>query len=219
MFKLMKSSLMASLPILGVAFSSASASAAIHTHCYTSPWGASIDLEPGTYPATAAFEGTFVLPTPPVSGIDYCSYEVSDITKLSVKIDYTGADLSLDLVEFKNGDGEWFATNLALPIAVPDNALFAPFSFAQHQTSILGLQGPLEQNLSGGGTFGIKLSTDRDVQIVSGTMGLSGTHYYLESKVPGPLPLFGAAAAFGYSRKLRNRIKKSGNSASNTFTL
>lgn len=27
--------------------------------------------------------------------------------------------------------------------------------------------------------------------------------------VPGPLPLFGAAAAFGYSRKLRNRIKDS----------
>jgi hypothetical protein len=27
--------------------------------------------------------------------------------------------------------------------------------------------------------------------------------------VPGPLPLVGAAAAFGYSRKLRNRIQKS----------
>ena len=27
------------------------------------------------------------------------------------------------------------------------------------------------------------------------------------SPVPGPLPLFGAAAAFGFSRKLRNRIK------------
>jgi len=29
------------------------------------------------------------------------------------------------------------------------------------------------------------------------------------SSVPGPLPLFGAAAAFGFSRKLRNRIKRS----------
>jgi hypothetical protein len=26
---------------------------------------------------------------------------------------------------------------------------------------------------------------------------------------PGPVPLLGAAAAFGYSRKLRNRIQKS----------
>ena len=37
--------------------------------------------------------------------------------------------------------------------------------------------------------------------------------------VPGPLPALGVAAAFGYSRKLRNRIKKSGHSASCTFTL
>jgi hypothetical protein len=27
------------------------------------------------------------------------------------------------------------------------------------------------------------------------------------TSVPGPLPLFGAAAAFGFSRKLRKRIK------------
>jgi hypothetical protein len=37
--------------------------------------------------------------------------------------------------------------------------------------------------------------------------------------VPGPVPLFGAAAACGYSRKLRNRIKKSGNADSSTFTF
>jgi hypothetical protein len=28
-------------------------------------------------------------------------------------------------------------------------------------------------------------------------------------QVPGPIPLFGVAAAFGYSRKLRKRIKTS----------
>jgi len=28
-------------------------------------------------------------------------------------------------------------------------------------------------------------------------------------QVPGPLPILGAAAAFGYSRKLRNRINQS----------
>ncbi|MCX5960593.1 MAG: hypothetical protein NT053_12430 [Cyanobacteria bacterium] len=28
-----------------------------------------------------------------------------------------------------------------------------------------------------------------------------------EVRAPGPLPLFGAAAAFGFSRKLRKRIK------------
>jgi len=41
----------------------------------------------------------------------------------------------------------------------------------------------------------------------------------ITSSVPGPLPALGVAAGFGYSRKLRSRIKKSGNSASSTFTL
>ncbi|MCX5951713.1 MAG: hypothetical protein NT158_11330 [Cyanobacteria bacterium] len=37
--------------------------------------------------------------------------------------------------------------------------------------------------------------------------------------VPGPLPAFGAAAAFGFSRKLRKRIKRSGNAVSSTYSL
>ena len=40
-----------------------------------------------------------------------------------------------------------------------------------------------------------------------------------DTAVPAPLPLFGAAAAFGFSRKLRNHIKRSRNSASSTYTL
>ena len=37
--------------------------------------------------------------------------------------------------------------------------------------------------------------------------------------VPGPLPLFGAAAAFGFSRKLRKRIKSSTNAISSSYSL
>lgn len=37
--------------------------------------------------------------------------------------------------------------------------------------------------------------------------------------VPGPLPVLGIAACFVYSRKLRSRIKKSGNAATCTYTL
>ena len=37
--------------------------------------------------------------------------------------------------------------------------------------------------------------------------------------VPGPLPALGAAAAFGFSRKLRKRIKRSTNSVSNSYSL
>ncbi len=37
--------------------------------------------------------------------------------------------------------------------------------------------------------------------------------------VPGPLPALGAAAAFGFSRKLRQRIKATANSVSKTYSL
>ena len=36
---------------------------------------------------------------------------------------------------------------------------------------------------------------------------------------PGPLPIFGAAAAFGFSRKLRKHIKSNGNPVSSSYTL
>jgi hypothetical protein len=40
--------------------------------------------------------------------------------------------------------------------------------------------------------------------------GVPGTRTYsMTAAVPGPLPILGAAAAFGYSRKLRNRINQS----------
>lgn len=42
---------------------------------------------------------------------------------------------------------------------------------------------------------------------------------FQSAAVPAHLPLLGVGAAFGFSRKLRNRIKKTGNSASSTFTL
>jgi hypothetical protein len=37
--------------------------------------------------------------------------------------------------------------------------------------------------------------------------------------VPGPLPALGAAAAFGFSRKLRKRIRRSPNAVSSTYSL
>jgi hypothetical protein len=37
--------------------------------------------------------------------------------------------------------------------------------------------------------------------------------------VPGPLPVFGAVAAFSFSRKLRKRIKTGTNSVSSTYNL
>jgi hypothetical protein len=45
------------------------------------------------------------------------------------------------------------------------------------------------------------------------------TLYTAPSAAPGPLPLSGAAAAFGFSRKLRKRIKRSTNAVSTNYSL
>ena len=45
------------------------------------------------------------------------------------------------------------------------------------------------------------------------------TPYTSPAAVPGPLPLFGAAAAFGFSRKLRKRIKCSTKTGSGAYSL
>ena len=45
------------------------------------------------------------------------------------------------------------------------------------------------------------------------------TPYASPAAVPGPLPLFGVAAAFGYSRKLRQRIKCSTKTGSGAYCL
>ena len=39
------------------------------------------------------------------------------------------------------------------------------------------------------------------------------------SSVPGPLPVLGVAAAFGFSRKLRERTQGSGNAVSSTYSF
>jgi hypothetical protein len=58
---------------------------------------------------------------------------------------------------------------------------------------------PFYPQLSGGG-----------IDFRNLTPGLSPTYERIRSpQVPGPLPVFGAAAAFGYSRKLRKRIARS----------
>jgi hypothetical protein len=74
---------------------------------------------------------------------------------------------------------------------------------------------PINTNVPFSGFFNVNLSLAQ----IFGTGGASIFTYTSGSEqiilrkdptqVPGPLPLLGAAAAFGYSRKLRNRIQKS----------
>jgi hypothetical protein len=59
-------------------------------------------------------------------------------------------------------------------------------------------------------------SSNSYIQTFNGPAIVSAT---ARVRVPGPLPTLGAAAAFGFSRQLRKRIKGSTNSASTSYSL
>jgi hypothetical protein len=62
------------------------------------------------------------------------------------------------------------------------------------------------------GFFDIKASLERlglNGKAIAFTSGSEQVIIRNYTEIPGPVPILGAAAAFGYSRKLRNRIQKS----------
>ena len=80
--------------------------------------------------------------------------------------------------------------------------------------SFTGGASPINSALTVAGFFDVNLTLAQifNSSAPSQFAFTSGTEQIIlrnNSSVPGPLPLLGAAAAFGYSRKLRNRIQKS----------
>jgi hypothetical protein len=93
-------------------------------------------------------------------------------------------------------------------------------------------------NEGAGPLFGYQISTNNSSQVTTNvlvpssviiTVDVSKAQSYYWAKaslvaqpaapVPGPLPALGAAAAFGFSRQLRKRIKRSTNAVSSSYRL
>lgn len=97
-----------------------------------------------------------------------------------------------------NWTGTTPANNPPLILRFTNQDLWLPTSY----TSGAAINGFFDVNLS---LAAIGLSSP----IISLTSGTEQIILRDFTTVPGPVPLLGAAAAFGYSRKLRNRIQKS----------
>jgi hypothetical protein len=112
------------------------------------------------------------------------------------------------------------------------------YSFTAAVSSSLGDEGPYfayytdPTTYGGVGTIGVFIyNSDHPMTIFgAGKHGIGpgygghsawaqATPYASPAAVPGPLPLFGVAAAFGYSRKLRQRIKCSTKTGSGAYCL
>lgn len=92
-------------------------------------------------------------------------------------------------------NADFFAGEVFTSLSQGSTAGYGPVFAYSYNASIAEVMGSL-QDLSAPGSF------------IDGTPAASATVKYAiaTAPVPGPLPLFGAAAAFGWSRQLRRRI-------------
>lgn len=151
--------------------------------------------------------------------------------QLDGSIDTSNAPTSIILRSANNGGG---AKNTDFTIAAPtagtvsfdwnfstdDTAFYDPFGYLLNGafTQLTNDGGPDNQSGSvtfsvlTGGVFGFRQnSTDSCCGRASTTISnFNGPIAAAPVSVPGPLPLLGAVAAFGWSRQLRKRIRASG---------
>jgi hypothetical protein len=92
-------------------------------------------------------------------------------------------------------DADFFAAEVFTSLGEGSTTGYGPLFAHAYDASIAQVIGSL-QDLSAPGSF------------IDGTPAAGATVKYAiaTAPVPGPLPLFGAAAAFGWSRQLRRRI-------------
>ena len=99
-----------------------------------------------------------------------------------------------------------FAVALGTSLGTPNSNSNGPY-FAYDSPNIVSSQ--YRDANSGGGRNDLRSNTTITwAQVVP-----------VSAPVPGPIPAFGAAAAFGFSRKLRNRINASKGDSSRATTL
>jgi ABC-type phosphate transport system substrate-binding protein len=86
----------------------------------------------------------------------------------------------------------------ALSLAAAPGALAGPLSFTNYTTT---------SGLGSDFVFGVYASGSTIYAATFGGLSIAQQSDPTPSAVPGPLPLFGAASAFGFSRKLRRRLR------------
>ncbi len=113
----------------------------------------------------------------------------------------------------------WTVTNGAVPVLISFNWALNTFASGAPNQSVSYLVGLTETPISSadgssgflssialnaGESFGFRVTTTDNV----GDYGVLSITGFEATDVPGPLPLAGGAAAFGWSRRLRRRIRQ-----------
>lgn len=108
-------------------------------------------------------------------------------------------------------DWAWTFTNTGSGGTTSTNSVFA-FKPLPTPSTALNTSAPLSGTWTDGSpdtVLGAIIERTVSGKQGTGAANISNFQFVAEYDVPGPLPLFGAAAAFAWSRKLRNRLKVS----------
>ena len=188
----------------------------VHTHCDVMAWteefttnnSRSYDIPQGGLDyrlggnATGLTDFLFdIAPrtTPPSSGNINCLYEISDITKINIKFEFTGTMKWESLKVSGGGTGTLLdATYETTP---PFSSGFATsFTFQPHLMEDATRVGPLELSLPNQ-AFVRLINDNNDFVITKAEITMSGSHYYV------PEPSTALLLLAGFSMLLRRQMK------------
>jgi hypothetical protein len=137
------------------------------------------------------------------------TFSLRDVTSYDITLSRTTGTPPAQTT-FRDTDTNFFEVIRGVISADGSSVAFSDFLLFKSATNQFGcngdrcefeqIRGVIPQN---GGSTTVSYSTQ-----ASTLASLTATRE-VPASVPGPLPLFGAAAAFGYSRKLKKRIARS----------
>jgi hypothetical protein len=146
-----------------------------------------------TPPAESPFSGSF-------------SYRVS-ITPAGLALGNTFSKIQSNITGSTEGTGSFFTS-------VSTNPAVSPVASVASSSNILPGDNPGNNAFFGPGVTSAIFSQSFNLAGVSpnvslvNSLGVTLTQKTATESVPGPLPILGAGAAFGFSRKLRRRVQR-----------
>jgi len=206
---------------LGVAFAASSILLVAGSPAKAAPCAdATLTVLQGAGSCTDALGFTFVLNSfTSFSGLDVFSFQSSGNNfqyslQGSAAWSTTGLGLNYTLTAPATKEFNFYTSNLSSSNNPSLDAGNYTIASATQPQSVATFFPPLQAS---GGTkiYNPKITTDTfttTLNVTGGTIStvtgvVASQPIPTTSSVPGPLPLLGAAAAFGFSRKIRNRIK------------
>ena len=177
----------------------------VHNHCDQKTWLSGLGQTdtpitiPGGPPRPNSIDWVVSTPSPPNSSVPNCNYEISDVTRAFVTLDFTGGGFGFKkarIIVHLQGVGTVvegpfnFTSGVPLTIQFPQHQNPQAFEFYAPKMLVLALE---------------DVTNTTDITINSTTARIGGNHYYV---VPEPLTILGTGVVLGAIPVLKKEYAK-----------